>query len=158
MRTKARGWMLAMLAIGTLAAFGCAQKKAEPEATPPAAQAMPDSEAAGPAETPAGSVTEIWTRITAEQAKLSAAIEQGQLKDVHPLASGIRDLVVALADKASASNPAVKSQLTETVTEVTALTVNLDQLADTGDVSATQAEYAKLDKTLQAFKAMTVGP
>lgn len=165
MRVQARWWMLAAAAIAALALIGCAQKQTESETPPAAQQAAPEAAApsgeateqgeAGATVTPAGSVTEIWTRIGEEQAKLSAAIENGQLKDVHHLAFGIRDLVVALADKAGASNPAAAPQLKGMVEQVTASASKLDELGDAGNLSGTQAEYAKLGETLEALRAMT---
>ena len=160
MRTNARWWMLIVLVIAAPAVIGCAQKKTESETPPAAQQAAPVGEAAekeeaGPTTTPAGSVAEIWTQIAEEEAKLSAAIESGQLKDVHHLAFGIRDLVVALAGKAGAASPAVKPQLQGMVEQVTASATKLDELGDAGNLSGTQAEYAKLGKTLEALKAMT---
>ncbi|MBI5710227.1 MAG: hypothetical protein HZC42_07990 [Candidatus Eisenbacteria bacterium] len=165
MKTQARWWMLAALAIAALAAIGCAQKKTESE-TPPAAQqaapeaAAPGGEAAAREEggapvTPAGSVPEIWTQIAGEQARLSAAIENGQLKDVHHLAFGIRDLVVALADQAGASNPAAAAKLKGVVEQVTASAGKLDELGDAGNLSGTQTEYARLEGILKTLRSVT---
>ena len=164
MRMNIRWWIVTALVIGTLAVIGCAQKKTESE-TSTAQQAAPGAAApggeaaehdeAGPTVTPAGTVPEIWTQIAEEQAKLSTAIENGQLKDVHHLAFGIRDLVVALADKAGASSPAVKPQLQGMVDQVTASATALDELGDAGNLSGTQTEYAKLGKTLEALRAVT---
>jgi hypothetical protein len=160
MRMNALWWMLTGLVIAGLALLGCAQKKTESETPPAAQQVAPGGEAAeheegGPIVTPAGSVPEIWTQIGAEQAKLAAAIENGQLKAVHHLAFGIRDLVVALAGKAGASSPAVKPQLDGMVQQITALATKLDELGDAGNLSGTQAEFTKLGKTLEALRAVT---
>lgn len=160
MRMNARWWMLTVLVIAALAVIGCAQKKTESETPPVADQAAPGGEAAehevaGATTTPAGSVPEIWKQIEGEQAELSAAIESGQLKDVHHLAFGIRDLVVALADKAGVSSPAVAAKLKGMVEQVTASAGKLDELGDAGNLSGTQAEYAKLDNTLKAIRAVT---
>jgi len=162
---NARWWMLAALVIVALAVIGCAQKKTESETPPAAQQAAPETaapggeaaerEGAGATITPAGSVGEIWSQIAQEQARLSAAIENGQLKDVHHLAFGIRDLVVALADKAGASNPPVATKLKPMVEQVTASADKLDELGDAGNLSGTQAEYAKLENTLKAIGAAT---
>ena len=159
MRMSAGAWTLTALVIAGVA-IGCAQKKTGSETPPAAQQAAPsreaaEHEAAGPTVTPAASVAGIWTQIGDEQAKLSAAIENGQLKDVHHLAFAIRDLVVALADKAGAASPAVKPQLEGMVKQVTVSAGKLDELGDAGNLSGTQAEYAKLGKTLEALKAMT---
>ena len=80
-------------------------------------------------------------------------IEQ-ELKDVHHLAFGIRDLVVALADKASAASPASAARLKGLVGQVKASASKLDELGDAGNLSGTQAEYAKLNTILDAIKTV----
>ncbi len=161
MKSPVRWWMLTALVIAGLVAIGCAQKKTESETPPAARQGAPaggeaaEQEQTGATVTPAGSVTEIWTQIDEEQAKLSAAIENGQLKDVHHLAFGIRDLVVALVDKAGDSSPALTPKLKGMVEQVEKSAGKLDELGDAGNLSGTQVEYAKLDDTLKAFRTVT---
>ena len=120
---------------------------------------MPSAEAehgeTGEAVKPAGSIAGIWTQIGEEQAKLSAAIGNGQLKDVHHLAFGIRDFVVALADQAKQAVPATAPQLAPLVEQVKASAAKLDELGDAGDLSGTQAENAKLGAILTSIKAKT---
>ena len=165
MKINTRWWILATLVVAALAVVGCSQKKTASETTPPAEKAAPNGEMAEhemaendeAPTTPAGSVPEIWTQITEEQGELSAAIENGQLKDVHHLAFGVRDLVVALADKASAANPASAPQLKGLVEQVTASASKLDELGDAGNLSGTQAEYANLVNILGALKTATAG-
>ena len=89
-----------------------------------------------------------------QQTKLATVIQNGQLKDVHHLAFGIRDLVVALADKAGAAVPASATQLTPMVEQVKTMAGKLDELGDAGNLSGTQAEYAKLETTLNAIKTV----
>jgi hypothetical protein len=158
--------MLTAAAISALAVIGCAQKQTESETPPVAEQAAPEAavpggeaaehEEAGATTTPAESVPGIWTQIAGEQAKLSAAIENGQLKDVHHLAFGIRDLVVALADKAGASSPAVATKLKPMVEQVKASASQLDELGDAGNLSGTQAEFQRFSTLLQSIQALTV--
>lgn len=168
MRINARWWVLTALVIAALAMIGCAKKKTESDVPAPAReQAVPETaassgeaaehEEAGATITPAGSVSEIWTQIAEEQAELSTAIENGQLADVHHLAFGIRDLVVALSDKAGASNPAAVPQLKGMVEQVRTSADKLDEFGDAGNLSGTQAEFAKLDGVLKAIKTVTDG-
>ena len=162
-----RWWILAVVVIAALAAIGCSKKTTTTETTPSAQKPAPSGETAehegmeheesGTTVTPAGSVAEIWAQISEEQTKLSAAIESGQLKDVHHLAFGIRDLVVALADKAGASNPAVAAQIKGPVDQVTASASKLDELGDAGNLSGTQTEYANLVNILGALKTTVPG-
>lgn len=160
MKTIFRTALTVILGTAPLAVMGCGGQKAQEETPPAAQQAAPLSgeaaghEAAGAPVTPAGSVQEIWTQIAEEQAKLSAAIESGQLKDVHHLAFGIRDLVVAFADKAGASYPAVAPELKNLVEQVKTSANNLDELGDAGNLGGTQAEFAKFEKILATIKSV----
>jgi hypothetical protein len=166
MNRCARQWGLFVAAIGVLVVAGCSSKQSTSEAPAASSQAAPQTAApSGTAEhgesaeavTPAGTVGEIWTQIAGEQTKLTAAIQNGQLADVHHLAFGIRDLVVALADKAKAASPAAGSQLDGMVEQVKASATKLDALGDAGNLSGTQAEFAKLNSILTAIKGVTGG-
>ena len=168
MNLNLRKWavVLASATIVVLAvvATGCSSKKGSSEA--PAASSQPAPPATAPSGAaehemaadmvmPAGSIAEIWTQIAGEQTKLTATIQNGQLKDVHLLAFGIRDLVIALADKAKAASPASAGKLNGMVEQVKASATKLDELGDAGNLSGTQTEYAKLETVLGAIKAVT---
>ena len=168
MNVRAHWWLLQLVVIGALSLFGCGQKKTASQATnqeTPSStqqetpQAQPPGEAAehgesGEAITPAGTVAAIWAQITEEQQELSTAIQNGQLKDVHHHAFGIRDLVVALSDKANTSTPQAAPKLNALVEEVKSSADKLDEMGDAGNLSGTQAEFAKLNTTLDAIKAV----
>lgn len=161
MSTIFRTALAVILGTAALAVMGCGGQKAQEEAPPAAQQAAPPSGetvghgAAGTTATPAGSVHEIWKQIAEEQAKLSATIQNGQLKNVHHLAFGIRDLVVAFADKASTSYPAVAPELKNLVEQVKASAGKLDELGDAGNLGGTQAEFVKFEKLLATIKSVT---
>lgn len=156
-------WSLVAAVLGILALAGCASPKSQPEA----ASSQASTESAAPSEdahgesaealTPAGTTGAIWAQITEEQDKLSAAIQDGRLQDVHHLAFGIRDLVVALADKANAASPAGASKLNGMVEQVKVSASKLDEFGDAGNLSGTQAENAKLEMVLSGMKAITAG-
>ena len=152
-------WSLLAAVIAVLVLGGCSSKKSESEEPAASSQGAPSAEAehgeSAEAVTPAGTVGEIWTQIREEQGKLSAAIQNGQLKNVHHLAFGIRDLVVALADKATAASPAIAPKLKGMVEQVKASATKLDELGDAGNLSGTQAEYAKLETILGTIKVAT---
>ena len=161
-----RRWTLIAAVIGVVLIAGCSSNKSQSEAPAASSQAAPQAAAAGGENdhaesvetvTPAATVTEIWAQIEGEQGKLSAAIQNGQLKDVHHLAFGIRDLVVALADKSRAAAPASGDKLKGMVEQVKASATKLDELGDAGNLSGTQAEYAKLNATLDAIQAVAGG-
>jgi hypothetical protein len=164
MRNAARWWRVAIASVGVLALVGCSQKKNEAAAPPvgePAGTAAPadteatEHESGGPGVTPAGTVAEIWVQVETEQSKLASAIENGRLRDVDQLAFGIRDLVVALADKANVETPAVAQRLNPMVDLVKESTSRLDELGNAGDLRGTQTELAKLNAILAGMKAAT---
>ncbi len=159
-------WRLSLLAavFGFLVLTGCSSNKSQTEApagssqpAPPAAAPSGEAERGESAEkvTPAATIAEIWVQIGAEQTKLSAAIQNGQLKDVHHLAFGIRDYVIALADKANVASPATAHNLNPMVKQVKSSATKLDELGDAGDLSGTQTEFAKLERVLGAIKTLT---
>ena len=154
-------WTLAAVVIGAALLAGCSSNQSKTDVPAASSRATPQATApsgetehgeAAEALPPAGTTTEIWSQITAERAKLSTAIENGQLKDVHHLAFGIRDYVVALADKASAAAPASAATLKGLVEKVKTSASKLDELGDAGNLSGTQAEFAKLNALLDAIK------
>ncbi|MBI3743705.1 MAG: hypothetical protein HY261_05385 [Chloroflexi bacterium] len=166
MNLNARRWSLLAAVIGALVMVGCSSNKSQSEAPAASSQAAPQVAAPGgdiehgesvEAITPAATIAEIWTQIGGEQGKLSTAIRNGQLKNVHHLAFGIRDLVVALADKANAASPASASRLNGMVEQVKASATRLDELGDAGNLTGTQTEFAKLETVLGAINSITGG-
>ena len=164
MNLKTQRWSLLAAMVGVLVLAGCSSNKSQSEAPASSSQAAPqaatpsgEAEYGGSAEVvkAGGTVGEIWTQIGDEQSKLSAAIQNGQLKDVHHLAFGLRDLVVALVDKANTAAPASAPKLNGMVEQVKASATTLDELGDAGNLSGTQAEFAKLGTVLGAIKAVT---
>ena len=157
-------WTLVVAAFGFLVLAGCSSNKNQSDtstsssrAASPAATPVAEAELGEPAEvvTPAATVAGIWAQIDGEQGKLSAAIDNGQLKDVHHLAFGVRDLVAALADKMSAASPASAGRLAGLVAQVKASAAKLDELGDAGNLSGTQTEYAKLNAVLGTIKTLS---
>lgn len=149
---------------GFLVIVGCSSKESRTEApalssesAPPAAAPSDEAGTAG-AIVPAATVGELWGQIETEQGRLSSAIQNGQLKDVHVLAFGIRDLAVVLAERANAASPGTARQVNGMVDQVKACATKLDELGDAGNLSGTQTEAARLDKTLVALKSVTVLP
>jgi hypothetical protein len=169
MNVNLRKWVLVVAAAASVivvAVAGCSSKDTRSEAPAATPQAVPQTAApSGEAEhamspemvMPAGTIPEIWSQIAGEQTKLTTAIQNGQLKDVHHLAFGIRDLVVALAGKANAASPANASKVNGLVEQVKASATKLDELGDAGNLSGTQTEYAKLETILGSIKTVTGG-
>ena len=159
-------WTLVAMIVGVVALAGCSSKKSESGSPAASSQAEPslaapsgtsETEKAGATITPAATVAGIWTQIGDEQGKLSAAIQNGQLKDVHHLAFGIHDLVVAVVGKVNAASPAGAAHLNGMVEKVKASAGKLDELGDAGNLSGTQAEYATLVTLLDSVKTMSGG-
>ncbi len=155
--------IVALVAIVLLA--GCSTKRQDStetsaqssRETTPAAEGHETDEQlqSGMSTVPAGDVAELWSQLEGEQGKLKAAIENGELKSVHHLAFGARDLVIALAGKAGAQIPANTPELQRLVEQVKESAEKLDELGDAGDLSGTQAEAARFDKLLARLKPLT---
>jgi hypothetical protein len=159
-----RQWGLWAVLIGVVVFIGCSSNKNSSEA--PGASSQSSSETVAPggagesdsnsgAVIPAGTVAEIWTQIDAEKSKLSSAIQSGELKDVHHLAYRIRDLAVALTDKAAANTPAMAPRVNGMVEQLRTSASELDKLGDAGDRSGAQTEFAKLSAILDAIRSVT---
>lgn len=156
---------MTVLVLGAFVIVGCSSSKTTTKESEQSSQVTPQpvmpNAGTQPAEggasvevmTPASTVQGIWAQIEGERARLSSTIQNGQLQDVHHLAFGIRDLVVALANKANAESPAGATRLNGMVDLVKESAIKLDQFGDGGDVSGTQAEFAKLEAVLSAIKS-----
>ena len=166
MKTQVRWWVFVVAVLGAPWLVGCGQKQSESSTSPAAPQqptaqqSTPKGEVAGHEEggekiTPAGSIKEIWGQIVLEQDKLSTAIQNGQLKDVHHLAFGIRDLAVALADKTHGLSAPDAATLSGLVHQVKHSASKLDELGDAGNLSGTQDEFTNLSNVLNMIKKAT---
>ncbi len=164
MKTQVRWWVLSAAVVGASCLVGCGQKQSASSAPPAASQqstAQPAGESAeeygesGENIASANTTKEIWGQVLAEKDKLSAAIQNGQLKDIHHLAFGIRDLVVALAEKTTGLSSNDATALSELVDQVKDSARKLDELGDAGNLSGTQAEFERLNKVLDSIKTLT---
>lgn len=164
MRTIVGATLAVVLGIGALAVVGCGAQKAQEETaqtppvqTPAAGQETGHGDQGAPAQpvTPAGTADAVWDQIAGEQKKLEAAIQNGQLADVHHLAFTIRDLVEALAAKTTGLANADAVALKQAVADVRACSAKLDEYGDSGNLGATEKEYARLGILLQQVKGLT---
>ena len=165
---------VAPVAIGICVALGCAPAKDDehvPSRVPPATtQSRTDSrpiesthlgnsgpEASAASPNPAATVPGIWAQIADERVKLAAAIQDGQLKKVHHLVYAVRDLVVALVNKAGTASPVVAPRLDDLAAQVRTSARKLDQYGDAGNLRGARTEYARLVNLLEAIEAVTNG-
>ncbi|MEK7331093.1 MAG: hypothetical protein AAB113_09850 [Candidatus Eisenbacteria bacterium] len=164
MRTIIRTALAVVFGTIALAAVGCGGQKAQvetaqtqPVQTPAAGQETGHGEpgAAAQAVTPAGTADAVWDQIAGEQKKLEAAIQSGQLSGVHLLAFTIRDLVEALATRTTGLPDADAAALKKAVADVRASAAKLDESGDSGNLGATEKEYARLGILLQQIKTLT---
>jgi hypothetical protein len=149
---------LALLAIGTIWLLGCSKERTESQ-TPPeqAGRAQPSGESAKPTVSgdtiaTAQTVEGIWDQITLEQEKVSAAIQSGQLKELHHRGNRIRDLVGTLAEKAVVTSPETAPRLKGLGEQVKASATDLGEMGDAGDLKGAETESAKLNAILAAVK------
>lgn len=167
MKITARWWVLAVVAtvgVVVIAVSGCSQKKHDANMKSEERQGQVngavssgarENEETIPSVAPAGTVPEIWAQIGDERAKLSSAIQNGQLKGVHHLAFGIRDLVIAAADRTASANPTVATKLKGLVEQVRSSASKLDELGDAGNLTGTQAEFDHLEGLLKEIQGAT---
>lgn len=167
MRTLLRAPIPVVLLIAALAAAGCGKKAPEettqaPAEVTPAVQAPSAGQESGhgdhgapvPPVTPAATADAAWDQIAAGQKKLEAAIQNGQLADVHHLAFSIRDLVEALAAKTTGLSAADVAALKQAVAAVRTSAGKLDQFGDSGNLGGTEKEYAQMVTLLGQVKAI----
>jgi len=167
MKITARWWALVLLVGGTSWLLGCEQKRTESPALQESRQessepAQPSGESARPQGSrggiePAGTIDGVVTQIAAEQEKISAAIEGGQLNRVHRLADGVADLVVVLADRMAVDSPQTAPRLKALSEDVKVSASDLGKMGDAGNLKQTEIEAAKFNAILSAVKA-TVKP
>lgn len=163
MRTIVRTAIAVALGAAALAVVGCGEKTQEevaqtqPEQPPVAGTGAGHGEAGAPAQpvTPAGTADAVWDQIAGEQTKIEAAIQNGQLAEVHHLAFSIRDLVEAVAAKTTGLADADAAALKQAVADVRASAARLDAFGDGGNLGGTEKEYARLGILLQQIKALT---
>ena len=142
---------------GLLAIAGCSsgdRHSDSPAVAPPAADHAEHGESAE-SLAPAATVPGIWSQIETEQKRLADVIDDGQLDQVHHVAFGVRDLVIALADHAKGAMPASATQLDALVEQVKASATKLDAAGDSGDLGGSKAEFSKLGVTLESLRALT---
>ena len=142
-------------ALGAFLMLGCSSSKTTTttvtERAETSSEVAPHAEAEA-ALVPANTVAGIWAQVQSEQGKLTTVIQSGQLADVHVMAFGIRDLVVKMVDMANAESPTGADKLNGMLGEIKASAAKLDEFGDAGNLSATQAEFAKFEATLSAIK------
>lgn len=164
MSTIFRAALAVTLGIAALVVTGCGGQKAQdeaaqaqPESSPAAGQGAGHGEAGTPAQpvTPAATAAAVWDQITGEQKKLEAAIQSGQLPDVHHLAFSIRDLVEALAARTTGLSDPDAAALKKAVADIRASAAKLDEYGDSGNLGATEKEHARAAVLLQQIKTLT---
>lgn len=142
---------------GLLAVAGCSSGVRRTDSHADAQHSADHAEHAEAVEslTPAATVPGIWSQIEAEQKRLAQFIDNGQLDQVHHVAFGVRDLVIALADHAKGAMPGSATQLNALVEQVKASATKLDAAGDSGDLGGTKAEFSKLGVTLESLRTLT---
>jgi outer membrane murein-binding lipoprotein Lpp len=164
-----RVWTPVAAVIALLVVSGCSERKTTSE-TQSGSQTQQQTSEGVPPETPstseqpkeatvteAATVPEIWAQIATEHDRLSAAIQAERLQSVPGLAHEIRDLAVALANKASAAATPPSPKLAGQVEQLKAAVDDLAERSEAGDLKAAQTEFARLSAILDAIKA-TLGP
>ena len=157
MKTWNRWWIPALLVSGVALATGCAQKKNETANPAPASDSPAVVSEHGETEekvVPAPTVEGIWAQVLEKRSQLNSVVENGQLTEVHHLAFGIRDLVIALEAKKAGLPTADATKLKSLVEHIKASASQLDELGDAGNLTGTRSALAHMNGDLDAIGAM----
>jgi hypothetical protein len=96
--------------------------------------------------------TEIWQAIDQNISELNKTINENKLEEVHHRAFAIRDLVDALPDHSSDLSSDKLAQVKANIKYVDTLAKRLDASGDAKDKLATQDNFTKLQKILEAIR------
>lgn len=107
-----------------------------------AAQHVPDS------------ISEIWSAIDSEMARLELTVARGELSTVHGIAFEIRDLVRALPGQSGTLPDAKQKLLAGLITRVDEHAANLDRYGDADDVQNTTRELGELNNRLDHIRKL----
>ncbi|NOT32807.1 MAG: hypothetical protein HOP12_01420 [Candidatus Eisenbacteria bacterium] len=124
-------------------------------ATPSAVTARPEGHAAvGEGIEPATTPAAILEQLGQVRKTLASAIEAGRLDEVHQHAFDVRDLVVALHERAQGLDAAAAKRL-DTISEtVKQLAIQLDVAGDAGDLGRTRTHFAAFEAALDGIGAV----
>lgn len=145
------GRMLTVLA-ATIFVFGCGQssEKSVTTDTNPAA-----TTGGGPASPPPASAAVTgWQEIRQGEADLHAAIDAGQLDQVHGKAVALQAKLKGLVDLATDLPADQRGQLQQRLEAAGRLVDALHVSADGGDLAKTRTEFAKFETELQAIEGL----
>lgn len=145
------GRMLTVLA-ATLLVFGCGPTSEKPTTTDTNPAATTTSEPAAPP--PASTSASGWEEIRQGEADLKAAIEAGQLDQVHGKAVALQAKLKGLVDLATDLPADQRGQLQQRLEAAGRLVDGLHDSADGGDLTKTKAEFAKFEVELHAIEGL----
>jgi len=97
-------------------------------------------------------VAEILTAVDLQIADLEKTITANALDKVHVTAFSIRDLLLALPEKASALSPIGKATLTSSLSKIKQQAGLLDKYGDAGDLAQTKAVFVKFKDEIEKIK------
>ena len=145
------GRMLTVLA-ATIFVFGCGQTSEKSATTDTNPEATTGSEPA-PATTTNTALTG-WQEIRQGEADLQAAIEAGQLDQVHGKAVALQAKLKGMVDLAANLPADQLAQLQQRLEAAGRLVDALHVSADGGDLSKTKTEFAKFETELHAIEGL----
>lgn len=145
------GRMLTLLA-ATIFVFGCGQSSEKPSTTDTNPAATTGSEPAAPP--PASTSASGWQEIRQGETDLKAAIEAGQLNQVHGMAVALQSKLKGVVGLATELPADQRGQLQQRVEAAGRLVDSLHDSADGGDLTKTKAEFAKFEVELHAIEGL----
>ena len=113
------------------------------------------AEGTGTAVAPGATAAEIRAQLQERRLALETAILEGRLAEVHDLAFAVRDLVIALHEKAGTIAGVKHEEIDAKIAELRASAGKLDEYGDAGNLTGTEAEFVKFNTVVSAIDAAT---
>ena len=153
-----RGMLWLVVGLMMFGAAGCAKQEAstskvaeQPAVSDESKTPSEGHESEGEQVNTSGSTSELVARIHDQEGQLEEIISSARLNEVHKKAFAIRDLVVAAAAQAPASQ---QTALEPHVGEVRTIAGDLDESGDSGDLAKTKSGFQELKTHLRAIESV----
>ena len=98
---------------------------------------------------------EIRAQLSERRLALETSIHEGRLNEVHDRAFAVRDLVIALHEKAGVAPGTTHEQIDAKLAELKASAGKLDEYGDAGNLSGAESEFVKFNAVVSAIDAAT---
>ena len=113
------------------------------------------AEGKGAVVAPGATAAAIRAQLQERRLALETAIHEGRLAEVHDQAFAVRDLVIALHEKAGVAPGTTHEEVDAKLAELKASAGKLDEYGDAGNLSGAESEFVKFNAVVSAIDAAT---